>query len=317
MSKIKMGVVADFRTYEDYFQRFCKSSGDKIIEIHVLESDIAQDFRGKLQKVAQFIDKNSIEAIAFHSPDRITQSVLFDEQAPGLEADKKTFYIFFDELKNLSRKLDKEIFAIVHQGLKMPRAFLEKMSDKEIDEYREECLRKAKESYDAMINYCKGTKLVPLLENSPPSAAADLKEHFIDTAFENMEQRIGSNGFVLDICHAAMCVEYFRQDKLKFAALESIRRKYGGVPQSFQSMEDYISKAGKNIRWIHANDANGLLGTNEGLEVGAKNSIIDFNKVMPAIKRCVKDPKMVLELVNSHKDYGLIARSFEKLKPFA
>ena len=317
MSKIKLGIVADFRPYEDYFQKFCKSGGDRIIEIHVLESDMVQDFKGKLQKVAQFIVKNSIETIAFHSPDRITQSVLFNEQAPGLEADKKTFYIFFDELKNLSKELDREILVVVHQGLKMPRAVLEKMSDREIDEYREECVRKANESYSMMISYCKGTKLMPVLENSPPSAAADLKEHFIDLAFEDMEPRLGSNGFVLDISHTAMCIEYFRQDKLRFAALESLRRKYGGAPKSLQSMENYVSKAGKNIRWIHANDANGLLGTNEGLEIGSKGSLIDFNRLMHAVKEFIKEPKMVLELVNSHKDYSLIERSFEKLKPIS
>ena len=317
MSKIRIGLVVDFRTYKDYYKRFYANHKSKILEFHILERDLEDGFAEKIREIKEFLKVNKIKEVSFHTPDRIMQAVLFEENTPLLENDKKKMYLMLDNLKKLSNDLKQEILLVFHQGIKLPASFFKGMSENEIDAFREEKLRQAEKSCALLLEYVKGSKLVPLLENSPPSSAADSSIHFFDVAFEDFKNRLGSRkGFVFDICHAAMAVESFRQDKIRFVGMESLRRKYKGVPDSLTSLEKYIQLAGKNTAWIHLSDANGILGENEGLVIGAQGSIIDFNKAFSEIKRHVANKICVLEIVNSHKDYSLNERSMEEINKF-
>ena len=311
--QVDVGIVVDFNNYKDYFNRFNKKYGCKVIEFHILENDLKDNFSNKIKEIKNFILRKNIKNISFHSPDRIVQSALFEEKCPDLEENKAKFYMLTDELKRLSLDMDREIILVVHQGFKVDKKELDNMSENDIDRFRLDMLTKARKSYDQLIDYVKDSKLLIMLENSPPSCANDSSEHFIDLAFEDLVDRIGNHGFVFDFSHAAMCIEYFKQDKIKFAALEALRRSFNGIPESLLSMEDYIKKAGKNIKWMHINDANGILGENEGLVVGVEDGLIDFKKIIEAIKKYVVDPKGILEIVDSHKDYGLIEYSMENL----
>ncbi len=319
MDKIKIGIVADFQNYEDYFRRFYEKYGSNVIELHILRKDFdkVMEFAEKLNEVKEFIVKNEIKDVAFHSPDGVMQSVLFDEKSIQFEEDKGVYYLMLDELKKLSNELKQEIVLVVHQGIRVPRDRFRNMGEREIDRYRENILEKARKSYEMLMKYTKGSRLVPMLENSPPFCASEPSEHFIDLAFEELKERIGSNGFVFDFSHAAMCVEYFRQreqNKEKCAGLESVRRKFNGVPESLKLMESYIKMAGKNIRWMHISDANGIMGKNEGLAVGAEGSLIDFKNVFDVVEKEVAKPRGVLEIVNGHRDFNLIEESMDKIQ---
>ena len=113
-----------------------------------------------------------------------------------------------------------------------------------------------------------------------------------------------------------MCVEYFKQDEVFFPALEALRDDKGEPPFSLQSLENYVELAGKNIRWMHINDATGVLGEHEGKKVGIEGSVIDYPSVLAKVDSHVEDPRGILEVLDSHKDYSLISESLEKLKAF-
>ena len=315
MNKVKIGLVVDFRNYKNYYKKFNEKYENKILEFHILEKDLEQNFADKLNELKKFIKSQRIEDIAFHSPDRLMQSVLFDEHTSYLNEDKKKFFFLLDELKKLSNGLNQEILLVVHQGIKLPKGFFDGMSTSDIDTFKMNCLKKAEESYEMMLKYTKDSGLLPVLENSPPFCACEDSEHFLDLAFEDIENRLKKRrGFVFDFSHAAMCIEYFKQSKLRCEGLESLRRVHKGIPKSLLSMENYILKAGKNIAWIHISDANGVLGENEGLAVGANGSLIDFTKLIALIQKEIRSPKGVLEIIGAHRNYKLIDGSMEKLE---
>ena len=136
--------------------------------------------------------------------------------------------------------------------------------------------------------------------------------------FLTFEERLGDdNYFVFDFSHASLCIEYFKQDKIRFNSLEALRDENGKPPYSLQSLENYIEIAGKNIKWMHINDANGILGENEGKEIGINDSKINFKSIIKKIKKHVNNPKGVLEIVDGHKDYNLISNSLNKFKEFS
>jgi hypothetical protein len=332
---LDIGLTVDFRTYKEYFRRFNEKYGCDVLEFFILEKDFdegSHGFHAKLQEILEFVKLNNILHVSFHTPDRLIESALFEgefdaesdaEKGHGLsagtgaigtiEADKKKLLMLLDELKSFADKLGRDVIMVFHQGIKQSSGLIDSMSHDELKALRARVLKKAKKSYDWVIDYASGSRLKPMLENSPPSCSSDSNYHFTDLSFEDMEQRLGSRGFVFDFSHAAMCVAYYRQDKVKFPALEILRGKNNDPPESLRSMEAYVKKAAKNIRQIHINDANGILGVNEGLAVGAKGSIIDFKKIIKIIKAEIKQPKGVLEIVNSHKDYSLNDASMQQL----
>jgi len=312
--RMVIGITVDLRNYEAYFKKFDKKYKCRALEFHILERDLDKGFHTKIKKVKAFLQEKRIKYVSFHSPDRILQSVLYKEKSEHLEDDRKKLMLMMESLKKLADELKQEIILVVHQGIKLPAELIDSMTDEELDGLRNLLLKKAKEGYDWMMSYTSGSKLLPMLENSPPSCTADQKVHLIDLAFEDIEERIGRNGFVLDISHAAMCVEYYKQNKVKFAALESIRREHHGVPYSLSSLENYIKKSERNISWIHVSNINGIMGENEGLAIGIKDGLIDFKKLVSMIEAKVKNPVGVLEIVNSHKEYHLVDDSMKKLK---
>lgn len=312
MNDFKIGLVVDFNNYKEYYEKFAQKYEKEILEFHILEKDL-ENFAEKIAPIELFLKNKNIKHLAFHCPDRLSQSVLFEEKSGNFKKDKSKFYDLVDNLKKLSDELNQEIIFVVHQGIKISKNSLNGKTNEEIDLLRDYFLQKAKESYKILMNYASNSKLRPMLENSPPSCATDSDIHFIDLCFEDIEPRIGANGFVLDLSHAAMCIKYFKQDEVKFAALESLRRKYNGIPESLQSLDKYLHKAAKNIHWIHVNDANGIFGENEGLAIGVDNSIIPLDKTIKTIKEKIINPLGVLEIVNSHKDYNLIKKSMDKL----
>ncbi len=314
MSKIKLGIVTDFRNYKGYMKNFLQDRNDKVMEIHLLESDLAHDFPIKLMELRQFVISQSIEHLAIHSLDDLMQSVLFEEE--GFESNIEKFNFFIQNLKTFSNELRQEIFLVVHLGVKYSRFFLQAMSESEMKSFRKEKMEKAKEAYQRLKIIVANSYLTVALENSPPTCAAMPKDHFIDLSFEDIAEQIGKDGaFVLDICHAAMTIDYFKQNKIKFNGLEVIKDSQGNPPYSLQSIENYIKAAGKNTCWIHLSDATGFLGPDEGHVIGVEKSIIPLKSVIKTIEKYVSEPITVLEIINSHKDYGLISSSityFEK-----
>jgi hypothetical protein len=312
---IKLGSVADLRTYKDYFPRFYSQGVPRVVEIHILTKDIASpDFGAKLAELQNYLAANKAEQVAFHAPDRLMQSVLFSEQSPTLAEDKALFARFFDTLKQVGAGLQQDVLAVVHQGIKRPASTFEGMSDAQVDALRARYIAQARTSYEALCSSLAGSRVIPVLENSPPFSAADGSVHFIDMAFEDIGPRLGSRGFVLDVCHATMTIAYYRQDKVRHPGLEAARRAYGGIPPSLRSLENYIAAAGKNTRWLHVSDATGMYGADEG-KVPGNGGLIDFPKMMAGLRKHVETPMGVLELVDSHKDYSLIEKSFAALKP--
>jgi hypothetical protein len=320
--KLNIGITVDLNNYEDYFKRFNKKYGCNALEFHLLERELEageNDFQAKLEKVKSFVKENNIEYVAFHSPDRILQSVFFEEKSERLEDDRKKLAMLMNGLKKIGDSLGLDVIMVVHQGIKLPPETIDTMTNEELAGLRDLLLRKAKKSYDWLMKQARGSKLRPMLENSPPICAGDHSYHFIDLAFEDMAGRLGknsNNGFVLDIGHAAMCVEYFKQkpNHVVIPALEALKRQYGGVPESLKSIEAYVRKAKNNLRWLHINDANGILGENEGHYVGVKGSVIDFKQLVSVIEKEMAEPVGVLEIVNSHKDYALIEKSMASLR---
>lgn len=309
--KIKIGLVTDFRTYEDYFLKFKKKYGCEVLEIHILERDLDETFKKKLEKIKGFIRENGIKNLSFHSPDNMIQSILYDEE--NAMQYKERFFMMVDGLMGLSNDIDQDVIFIAHQGIKIPSAMIDSMSDAQLSDMKKSLLKKASESYNWLIQYTENSRLRVSLENSPPLCASDDRYHFYDLAFEDIDKRIGRNNFVFDICHAAMCIEYYKQDRMKLPALELLRKENHGIPKSLISVDNYVKIAAKNIKWIHIADVNGMLGDNEGLEIGAKDSVVDFKRFFETLKKYVHEPVCVLELVGSHKDYSIIDRSMEKL----
>lgn len=314
---MKLGIVSDFNNYKQYFETFTKEDGDKVLEIHLLRTDLElPKFSQKLIELRQFVLSRKIEKIAFHSVDEIMQSVLFEER----NADKnlEQFNLLLSGLKQFSNELGKEVILIVHQGVKYDHSEIVSKTITEIRDYREELHTKAKVGYRKLCELVKDSYLVIALENSPPTCAAVPMDHIFDLCFEDFMERLGDTGaFVLDLSHAAMCIEYFKQDQIKFNALEALRDKNGNPPESLQSLDNYLKLAGKNIKWLHLNDANGILGENEGHVIGVENSLISFKKILKGIKKNIIDPVGVLEIVDSHKDYSLISQSLANLRKFS
>jgi N,N'-diacetyllegionaminate synthase len=309
MNEVKIGLVTDLRNYQDYVKKFAQESKDKVMEIHLLESDLDDKFEQDLIELRQFVLSKGVEKIAFHSVDRIMQSVLYEEA--GYEEDKVKFEMLMEGVKKFSVELGSEVLLVVHQGGKYPRTFIENMSEEEIVAFRKTKLAKAKVAYNRIKEMVQDSLVTIGLENSPPTCASKPEDHFMDICFEDFQERLGDDGvFVLDICHAAMAIEYYKQNSMKFRALDLL----GDVPESLQSLEKYIELAGKNTKWIHISDATGMLGKDEGHVIGVDGGVINFKKIMKAIKKHVKNPVGVLELLQSHQDYSLISRSLEKLR---
>ena len=344
-SPISIGIVADLRTYQSYFSRFCVRHPDcHLIEIHILERDLDEDFPTKMAEVEAFIRDQKINHLSFHAPDLLMQSVLFEEESPHLEDDKRKFSLFFDTIRRLSDNLCMDVIVVVHQGIKLPNASFAHMTPAQFDAWREQKLKKAQESYRALRASLSGSKVIAALENSPPFAGDSDRQHIMDLAFEDFAARMDDGvananaksdrpSFVFDCSHAALCVEYFKhhdgsrsedarksephaQDKMNSFGLESVRRKYHGIPPSLRSVEDYVRCAGKHVCWMHISDANGFLPDNEGKVIGVAGSVIDFKKLFRAICAHVQDPKGVLELVNAHKDYGLLETSMTNIQKY-
>jgi len=314
--KMVLGLVVDFLNYKDHFKMFNEQYGLPALELHILLQNLEpeNDFRNKLRSFLEFLQKNKVKHLSFHSPDSLMQTILYEEKTPFFANDKKKFFLLIDELKGFADSFGKEVILVVHQGIKLPSSMIDCMSEAECKELKQKLLKKAKESYDWLMDYAGNSKLKVMLENSPPSCASDNSYHYYDLAFEDISSRIGKNGFILDISHAAMCVHYYKQRKIKFPALELLRKEHKGIPPSLQSVEDYARIAAKNTRWIHLSDANGIMGQNEGLPIGARGSIIDFKKLFAAIKKGVKKPILVLEIVKAEKDFSLIEKSMQELK---
>jgi hypothetical protein len=315
--KMKLGLVVDFSNYEDYYSRFNSIHDCEAVEFHVLEQEIDKDFDKKLARINDFIKRNNIRRVSFHTPDAVMQSVLYEEETAGQNKDK--FFSLINGLRKLADDLGFEVILVVHQGIKLPAKMIDSMSMDQLLDFKKKLKKKAKEGYDWLTSYLQGSKLIVMLENSPPSCAGDGSYHFYDLAFEDLAGRIGTNGFVLDVSHAAMCVEYYnqgeqdKQARITFPALELLRKEHKGIPPSLKSMESYAKVAGKNTRWIHLNDANGIMGNNEGLPIPAEKSIINFKKLIAAIEKNIAEPIGVLEIVGSHKDFSLVEKSMKAL----
>lgn len=309
MNTLQIGIVSDLRNYKDYFRRFSRLSPSKILEIHLLAQDLDDSFGEKISEFRQFVVCEGITHLAFHSIDNIIQAVLFEEE--GYEQSFPKFSLMVDVLKKLSNDLQQEVLLIVHQGIKLPRSRIHNLDGDQLRALRDMLLRKAGAGYAKLNELVKGSRLVIALENSPPSCASDESEHFIDLCFEDFAERLGDSGaFVLDISHAAMCIEYFKQDNLQFKALELLLANDGKPPISFRSLRDYIKAAAKNIRWIHFSDATGFLGKDEGQVIGVPHSAINYGSVIRTLRRLAPHSPGVLEIVDGHRDFELIEASF-------
>ena len=312
MHNLKLGIVTDLRNYREYHKRFSAIHPCHVIEIHLLPNDLRNGSATDIEHAAKYLKEQGVERLTFHSPDNIMQKILYSEDQT--EEDQRRYRLMVDTLKRISGSFQKEVFLVVHLGYKIPRSSLAGLTHQEIATLREEYLEKARKGYAKLQLDLAGSNLCPLLENSPPTCASEPSHHLIDLAFEDIAARIGENGFVFDLSHAAICVAYFKQEKEKFPALDSLRHEYGSIPFSLQSVENYIRCAAKNIRWIHLNDSNGILGENEGLALGVPGSTIDLRSVLSSITQNVGFPEGILEIVGSHNDFSLIERSYQALK---
>lgn len=311
MKKLDIGLVTDLKNYQGYFKRFREITEAEIIEVHLLEKDIGPGFSGKLTELGFFLEKEGVRKIAFHSPDGIMQTALFRENRHYHR--HKLFRVLVRDLKAFSRLFNFETYLVVHMGVKVDGRQINTSGPDEIIRMRDSYLAKADEGYRMLIESLKGSFIRPLLENSPPLCASSGEIHLIDIAFEDIRPRIGGNGFVLDLSHAAICSEYFRQNNASYKVLDSYKKEYGGVPESLLSVESYIKRAAGNIRWIHLNDADGIGGDNEGRELGVENSIIDLRRIIKTITDEVKEPAGVIEILGSESDFSLIERSARRL----
>ncbi len=313
VDNLKVGLVTDLQGYKEYFDRFDSISSAKVMEIHLLESDLDASFEQKLIELRHFIMSRAIESIAFHSVDRIVQAVLFDEGCS--QDDLRKFELLTSALKNWSRQLRKEVILIIHLGGKYARNELSQMSPEKLKNLRRKKAEQAGEAYERIRHLFQDSYVIVALENSPPLCAATPEDHLQDIAFEDILPRLGETGaFVFDICHAAMAVAYFQQNEVKIPPMEAMRDVQGKAPFSLQSLENYIALAGRHIRWMHLSNATGFLGHDEGHEVGVAGGIIPFKKMLKLISSQVKDPVGVLEIVNGHRDYGSIERSYHALQ---
>jgi hypothetical protein len=308
-----IGFVSDFRNYKAYFDKFSKKYGCNALEIHFLDRDFP-DLEVKLDELREFVKHHKIHHLSFHSSDMMVQNVVFEDNPERLDSDKENFYKSLDLLMKLGKALDKDIIYVIHEGLKLPSSDIAKMSHEEVDQLRKKYLDTAKKKYAQLIDYTKGSRLIVALESSPPICGSVDSQHFIDLAFEDFVPRLGDSGkFIFDFSHIMICIQYFKQHSIKFEALESLRREHGRIPDSMQSMENYIKMSAKNIVWLHISDTNGILGVNEGLPIGAEDSNLDFHEILSLFKKYDVPLVGVLELVDSHKDYSIIEKSMDKL----
>ncbi len=308
---MKIGIVSDFVNYKEYFNKYMGENTDKVLEIHLLENDIDENFEKKLLEFKQFALSKNIEHISFHTPDKMMQNICFKEE--GCEESNKKLKVLIGNLKEFGDCLKREIILVVHQGIKIEEEKINLIGD--ISKFRNDLLKKSKISYMRLKNLVKGSYITIAIENSPPICLSDKQIHFLDLGFEELKDRLKEDGaFVLDISHAAICIQYFKQNKIKYKALELLRDKEGNPPKSLRSLIDYVKTASNNIKWIHINDTNGLFG--EGNVIGVDNSLINFKDLLKTINGCVKSPVGVIEVLNSHKDYNLIKVSLDNLKKY-
>ncbi len=287
--KMKIGLVSDLANYKEYFNKF---KGDKILEIHLLKSDLDKDFLNKLLELRQFIQDNEIEKIAFHTVDNIIQNVLFEEYK---DEDLELYNNMVNSIKTFSNFHRKEVILIVHLGYKT-----NKLQD--ITELRKQLLIKSKKAYDKILKDCENSYIEVCLENSPPACASSDEHHVIDVCFEDINSRLGNHGFVLDISHFKLAELYYKQNEITFPAMDIIN------PYSLKNIKNYIKMAGNRIKWVHVSDSTGCKGEDEGKVVG--EGLINFNQVIREIEKYAPNASGVLEILNSHNNFKLIEDSY-------
>lgn len=313
MSLLKVGIVTDLQRYKEYFDKFDQLSDAKTMEIHLLDSDLENNFEQKLIELRHFIMSRNIKQIAFHSVDHLVQSIIFEEN-DSKESLKKWFFLT-STLINWSNQLKKEVILIIHLGGKYPQEVIKSMNKEEIKDFREKKLVQAAQGYQNIKKMFESSFMTVALENSPPECGSFPDFHALDISYEDIQKRLGANGpFVLDVCHAAMAVAYFQQKDIQLPLMEAMRDTCGNPPFSLQSLENYITLAGKNICWMHLSNATGFFGLDEGHEIGVAGGIISYKKILKLISKQLQDPVAVLEIVDSHKNYDLISRSYVQLK---
>lgn len=309
--------------FVDYFNRFTQDYGKKaiILEFHLSLSNVndKDKFSEDLDNIAEFSQKNNVKAIAFHYPNGdllstfpaeaawiekslklINKSKVRDDQVmPSIEESKELLYRLIDVIGDIG--FSSAPVLVTHKaGLQLEKEFFKTRTFEELAELRKDYLEELLKEHQEILYHC-GDRIRFGLENVPTVGWNNNEAYLCEHAFEHFEERLSLGGvYVLDTAHAAMSRYHQHQDDVKFKSMESVEQENN---PSLVSLEEHIKISGTYTKWMHLADARGVLLEDEGLTLGVEGSIINWPNVMRAIEQYVAEPNLILEIVDSHKDY--------------
>ncbi len=317
--------------FEEHYNFFTEDYGKKpeVVEFHLLEEDICEPERLKddLFNVSEFLNDKRIKKVSFHYPNgqipseinwlnRTLKEIGYktirkDTKIPSVEERKERLYETIETIGNI--KIKPVPVLVTHKaGIQLEKYFLTKTME-ELSELREGYLRELLEEHKELIKHCSKNNVKLGLENTAPPGAFSDKEGFIcEQAFEHFIPRLSIGGvYILDICHAAMCSYYDKQNDVKHRSMDSVLLENN---PSLKSLEDHIKIASNHVGIMHVSDATGSRLSDEGKPIGSQGSIINWRKTMDTIEQYIKEPSMIIEIIDGHKNYDLISNSIKYLK---
>lgn len=110
----------------------------------------------------------------------------------------------------------------------------------------------------ALINQTYGSPCLLVVENNGVTNASNNNSlRYFDMVAEDYEERDGIEGNTFDISHAWRIVHCFKKGR-RYKNLEWCMRQYNGVPDSAKSLENFIKRAAKGMKWIHLADEDNM-----------------------------------------------------------
>jgi hypothetical protein len=304
---MKLGLVADLRTYRAYTSRFAALLGRPAdaVELHLIRSDLARPaLEVELETAARWLRDEGVPAIAHHYLDDVVDRLFRRElglfAADAAPGDAATLERMLRGTARATHAFGAPVRAVVHEGIFARTSTLDAHGLDALREIRTRFLRKAAAVHERCFAPFRAEVRIGL-ENSPPYAAhGTAVQHFIDQDPRDITARLAhGDDFVLDVSHWFMCADYFAREERGVWGLDLLEC---GDPYG----------AWSDVGWVHLSDCTGFLHEDEGLPLFQERSVIDWTRLMPLLE--ATGAPLVLEIMHSERDFSLIERSVERLR---
>lgn len=303
---MRLGLVADLRTYRDYTRRFSSLLGRPAdaAELHLIPSDLARPaLEEELETAARWLRDEGVPVLAHHYLDGVVDRLFRRDlalfAADSAPDDEATLERMLRCTARATHAFGAPVRAVIHEGIFARTAALEALGMEALREIRTRFLREAPAVHERCFAPFRGEVQISL-ENSPPYATRGTAvQHFIDQDPADITSRLAhGDDFVLDVSHWFMCADYFARGEGGVLGLDLLtpRDPYG---------------AWSDVGWVHLSDCTGFLHEDEGLPLFQERSVIDWPRLLPLLE--ATGAPLVLELMHSERDFALIERSVESV----